>query len=148
MNGKPILGRFGAVVVSCGWSDLQFELHWFRFAIVTEHACETRDSDGPPPILKHFHYLHIARQNEGQVRMHSPNFGVVPDDERFDPFNRSVAAPALRFTSSSPYCERHLHSLDVDHIPPPSPMPTTVSISRKGKFYAIQVDLTNTVTSS
>ena len=27
-------------------------------------------------------------------------------------------------------------------------MPTTVSISRKGEFYAIQVDLTNTVTSS
>jgi hypothetical protein len=61
-----------------------------------------RDSNGPPPILKHFHSLHIARQNERQAWMHSPNFGVVPDDECFDPFNRS---PALLFTSSNPYCE-------------------------------------------
>jgi hypothetical protein len=77
--------------------------------------------------------------------MHSPNFGVVQDDECFDPFNRSAAAPALRFTSSNPHTSTHSTSTTSRYLsqcPPPSPW------SHKGKFYTIQVDVTNSVTSS
>jgi hypothetical protein len=60
--------------------------------------------------------------------------------------SRILGAPPANLLKDARY-ECHLHSLDVDHIPLLLSMVATVSISHKGKAYAVQVDLTNTVSS-